>query len=150
MWTLSEWGQQVAKAVERTVAERFCHPSATYRLQFEHEKMGFRDAAGIASYLADLGVSHLYASPYQKVRSGSSHGYAIVDYRQLDPDLGDALRHAAQVVQDQRGGVIVAVGEQALALAEHVGQRVGLGRLGPVGQVRKRFTGQFGGNRPGA
>jgi (1->4)-alpha-D-glucan 1-alpha-D-glucosylmutase len=63
-------------------------PRATYRLQF-HQGFGFADAAGLAPYLARLGISHVYASPYLKARPGSSHGYDIVDHRQLNPELGD-------------------------------------------------------------
>ena len=63
-------------------------PRATYRLQF-HKEFGFRDAAALASYLARLGVSHVYASSYLKARPGSKHGYDIVDYGQLSPELGD-------------------------------------------------------------
>ena len=46
-------------------------PRATYRLQFTPD-FGFDAAAGLASYLAKLGVSHLYASPYLKARPGST------------------------------------------------------------------------------
>jgi (1->4)-alpha-D-glucan 1-alpha-D-glucosylmutase len=63
-------------------------PRATYRLQFRKE-FGFDDAAALAPYLARLGVSHLYASPYLKARPGSTHGYDIVDHDQLNPELGD-------------------------------------------------------------
>ena len=62
-------------------------PRATYRLQFTPE-FGFDDAARLASYLAKLGVSHLYASPYLKARPGSQHGYDIVDHNRLNPELG--------------------------------------------------------------
>jgi hypothetical protein len=63
-------------------------PRATYRLQF-HAPFGFDDAAALAPYLAQLGISHLYASPYLKARPGSLHGYDIVDHSQLNPELGD-------------------------------------------------------------
>ena len=63
-------------------------PEATYRLQF-HRGFGFRDAAALAPYLAQLGISHVYASPYLKARPGSTHGYDIVDHGQLNPELGD-------------------------------------------------------------
>ena len=76
------------QSVAQTVRGRFCHPTATYRLQFGPGKMTFRDAAGIVPYLDELGISHLYASPYLKARTGSPHGYAIVDYTQLNPELG--------------------------------------------------------------
>src|ERR1700761_5848677 len=64
------------------------HPRATYRLQF-HKGFGFDDAAALAPYLAKLGISHLYASPYLKARPGSTHGYDIVDHNALNPELGD-------------------------------------------------------------
>jgi (1->4)-alpha-D-glucan 1-alpha-D-glucosylmutase len=37
-------------------------PRATYRLQF-HAGFRFEDAARLASYLRELGISHVYASP---------------------------------------------------------------------------------------
>jgi (1->4)-alpha-D-glucan 1-alpha-D-glucosylmutase len=88
MSEVSILGHQVAEAVARTVSDRFCHPTATYRLQFEKDKMTFRAAAAIVPYLNDLGISHLYASPYLKIHSGTANGYAVVDYAQLNPDLG--------------------------------------------------------------
>ena len=63
-------------------------PRATYRLQFNKD-FGFDDAARIAPYLARLGVSHVYASPWLKARPGSTHGYDIVDHHALNPELGD-------------------------------------------------------------
>ena len=63
-------------------------PRATYRLQF-HKDFGFDKAAAIAPYLARLGVSHVYASPWLKARAGSLHGYDIVDHQALNPELGD-------------------------------------------------------------
>ena len=63
-------------------------PRATYRLQF-HKDFGFDQAGQIAPYLARLGVTHVYASPWLKARPGSSHGYDIVDHHALNPELGD-------------------------------------------------------------
>ncbi|UDL94715.1 malto-oligosyltrehalose synthase [Lichenihabitans sp. PAMC28606] len=62
-------------------------PRATYRMQF-HKDFGFDEAARLAPYLAKLGVSHLYASPYLKAHPGSTHGYDIVDHDQFNPELG--------------------------------------------------------------
>ena len=56
-------------------------PLATYRLQF-HEGFRFADAARLAPYLARLGISHVYASPYLKARPGSTHGDDI-NYRRF-------------------------------------------------------------------
>jgi (1->4)-alpha-D-glucan 1-alpha-D-glucosylmutase len=62
-------------------------PDATYRLQF-HQGFGFRDAIGLVPYLARLGVSHLYASPFLKARPGSAHGYDVVDHNAVNPEIG--------------------------------------------------------------
>ena len=62
-------------------------PIATYRLQFTPD-FGFDQAAAIVPYLKALGISHLYASPFLKARSGSTHGYDIIDHNAFNPELG--------------------------------------------------------------
>jgi len=62
-------------------------PTATYRLQLSRD-FGFDDAAALIPYLKDLGISHLYASPFLKARAGSTHGYDIVDHNSLNPEFG--------------------------------------------------------------
>lgn len=64
-------------------------PRATYRLQF-HANFTFRDAVRVVPYLRDLGISHVYASPYFKAPRGSMHGYDVIDYNELNPELGSA------------------------------------------------------------
>jgi (1->4)-alpha-D-glucan 1-alpha-D-glucosylmutase len=62
-------------------------PRATYRIQF---RSGFslRSAINLIPYLSELGISHLYASPLLLAMFGSTHGYDVFDFEQLDPDLG--------------------------------------------------------------
>jgi (1->4)-alpha-D-glucan 1-alpha-D-glucosylmutase len=62
-------------------------PRATYRLQLNR---GFtlRDATALVPYFAQLGVSHLYCSPYVRARPGSSHGYDVVDHNSINPEIG--------------------------------------------------------------
>jgi (1->4)-alpha-D-glucan 1-alpha-D-glucosylmutase len=67
-------------------------PTATYRIQF-NAGFTFRDAAAIVPYLAELGVSDLYASPYLQARPGSVHGYDIVDHDHLNREIGDEHDH---------------------------------------------------------
>src|SRR4030043_160923 len=62
-------------------------PIATYRLQFNYQ-FKFLDAKAIVSYLHDLGISDLYASPYLKAKKGSLHGYDILDHHQFNPEIG--------------------------------------------------------------
>src|SRR5207302_6876215 len=62
-------------------------PRATYRIQF-NAGFTFADAREIVPYLAELGISDIYASPILKARKGSSHGYDVVDASSLNPELG--------------------------------------------------------------
>jgi (1->4)-alpha-D-glucan 1-alpha-D-glucosylmutase len=66
---------------------------ATYRVQL-HAGFGFADAAAIADYLADLGISHLYCSPYLQAAPGSTHGYDVVNPHQVNKELGGPEAHA--------------------------------------------------------
>src|SRR3954469_18723576 len=60
---------------------------ATYRLQLGPE-LTFDDARELVPYLRDLGVSHLYLSPSLQARSGSTHGYDVVDPTKVSEALG--------------------------------------------------------------
>ncbi len=62
-------------------------PAATYRVQL-NRLFTFEDARRIVPYLARLGVSDLYASPYLGACPGSLHGYDIVDHNTLNPEIG--------------------------------------------------------------
>ena len=62
-------------------------PRATYRLQL-HRGFTFADATALVPYLAELGVSHVYCSPYLRARPGSTHGYDVVDHNALNPEIG--------------------------------------------------------------
>ena len=62
-------------------------PLSTYRLQF-NRSFTFAQAAELVPYLAGLGISHCYASPYLRARPGSMHGYDIIDHSHLNPEIG--------------------------------------------------------------
>ena len=76
-------------------------PATTYRLQFNPE-FGFADAEAVVAYLRELGVSDIYASPVFHARSGSMHGYDIVDPNRLNPDLGSEQEFASLIDQVHR------------------------------------------------
>src|SRR5438477_6675779 len=78
---------ELLAATEREAAARRRLPEATYRLQF-HKGFTFRDAQALVPYLRDLGVTHLYASPYLQARPGSQHGYDITNHQRLNPEIG--------------------------------------------------------------
>ncbi len=62
-------------------------PTSTYRVQFR-DGFDFEAACRIVPYLARLGISHLYASPVMTAVTGSTHGYDVTDYNEIDPALG--------------------------------------------------------------
>jgi (1->4)-alpha-D-glucan 1-alpha-D-glucosylmutase len=77
-------------------------PRATYRLQLNKD-FDFIRAAKLAPYLAKLGISHAYLSPITKARSGSRHGYDVVDHQVINPELGglDGFRALAMAMRDR-------------------------------------------------
>ena len=79
--------------LDRRAAPGLSELRATYRLQLTPE-FGFAEARAVVPYLRDLGVSHLYLSPVMQARSGSTHGYDVVDPTRVSQELGgeDALR----------------------------------------------------------
>jgi (1->4)-alpha-D-glucan 1-alpha-D-glucosylmutase len=62
-------------------------PLATYRVQLR-EEFDFQAATALVPYLAELGISHLYCSPYMQAAEGSAHGYDVVDPTRVSADLG--------------------------------------------------------------
>src|SRR5690348_15503013 len=62
-------------------------PRATYRVQL-NAGFTFKDLTAIVPYLAALGISHVYCSPYFRARAGSAHGYDVVDHNSLNPEIG--------------------------------------------------------------
>ncbi|MEG3085338.1 malto-oligosyltrehalose synthase [Sphingomonas sp. PB2P12] len=83
-------------------------PRATYRFQF-HKDFTFADAEALVPYLDDLGISHLYASPITTARSGSTHGYDVVDPTRINPELGGepAFRSLVAALRARDMGVII-------------------------------------------
>ena len=67
-------------------------PTATYRLQL-HANFGFDAASQIADYLHQLGISHVYCSPYLQAAPGSKHGYDVVDHHKVNEELGGSEAH---------------------------------------------------------
>jgi (1->4)-alpha-D-glucan 1-alpha-D-glucosylmutase len=41
-------------------------------------------------YLKELGIGHLYCSPYFQAAPGSTHGYDVVDHSRANEELGEA------------------------------------------------------------
>ena len=77
---------------------------ATYRVQLS-AAFTLDDARAIVPYLAQLGISHLYASPVLRSRPGSTHGYDVVDPTRLDPELGSDASWRALVAELRAHGM---------------------------------------------
>ena len=87
-------GKTRARRERPTGLEQARIPRATYRLQL-HGGFTFRDATALVPYLARLGASHAYCSPFLRARPGSTHGYDVVDHASLNPQIGtEAELHA--------------------------------------------------------
>ena len=77
-------------------------PATTYRLQFTPRVRLRRRRGGGSPYLHELGISDIYASPIFHARSGSMHGYDIVDPNRLNPELGSEQEFASLIDQARR------------------------------------------------
>lgn len=83
-------------------------PRATMRLQF-HNGFTFDDAVAIIPYIADLGISHLYASPILTARAGSMHGYDVIDPMTINLELGgeEGFRRLVAALRNAGLGIII-------------------------------------------
>jgi (1->4)-alpha-D-glucan 1-alpha-D-glucosylmutase len=78
-------------------------PRATYRVQL-HRDFRFDDVIAILDYLDELGISHVYCSPYLQARAGSMHGYDVVDHHRINDELGgEDARSRFVTALSQRG-----------------------------------------------
>ncbi len=92
---------------------------ATYRIQLR-AGMGFRQVEKMLGYLKELGISHLYASPYLQAMPQSSHGYDIVDPTSVDIELGGAKAHAkmCQRLQELNLGQLIDIVPNHMAISQ--------------------------------
>ena len=83
-------------------------PASTYRLQL-HPGFGLDAAASVVPYLHSLGISHLYLSPILAAAPGSTHGYDVVAYDRINPELGgeEAFRRLAAACSARGMGLLL-------------------------------------------
>ncbi|PVH25120.1 malto-oligosyltrehalose synthase [Sphingobacterium corticibacter] len=63
------------------------HPHNTYRIQF-HQNFNLSNLEQITSYLQQLGVHTIYASPLLAATPGSTHGYDGISSHRINPEIG--------------------------------------------------------------
>ena len=110
-------------------------PVSTYRVQLrppsgsgtaDHPGFGFDDAAAVVPYLADLGVTHLYCSPYLQATPGSAHGYDVLDHGRLNAELGNEQAFARMVTACRAAGlgIVLDVVPNHMAITEPQSQNI--------------------------
>ncbi len=94
-------------------------PLSTYRIQFNSE-FRFEDALRLVPYLHRLGITDLYASPVFAARTGSTHGYDVVDPGRLNPELGSEseFERLAEALRSRGMGLILDVVPNHVGIAD--------------------------------
>jgi (1->4)-alpha-D-glucan 1-alpha-D-glucosylmutase len=94
--------------------------TATYRLQLRPDALTFADAAAIADYLEQLGVSHLYLSPILTPMRGSTHGYDVADPTTVSATLGGptGFRALSDELRHRGMGIIVDIVPNHIGVAD--------------------------------
>ncbi|MGA1326278.1 MAG: malto-oligosyltrehalose synthase [Rubrivivax sp.] len=92
-------------------------PRATYRLQLR-PGFGLREVLPWVPYFDRLGVSHLYLSPIQCARAGSTHGYDVIDPNRIRPALGtrEDLERLVQALRARDMGVLLDIVPNHMAI----------------------------------
>lgn len=100
--------QILANATRQIESARL--PTATYRVQFNHD-CRFEQLTPVVPYLHALGISDLYSAPFLKARPGSPHGYDIVNHAEINSEIGtlDDLRELRSALRQQSMGLIADV-----------------------------------------
>jgi (1->4)-alpha-D-glucan 1-alpha-D-glucosylmutase len=91
----------------------------TFRLQLSG--LGFRRAREVVvPYVRELGVSHLYLSPSLQARTGSTHGYDVVDPTRISDELGGEaeFRTLCDAAHDAGLGVILDIVPNHMATSD--------------------------------
>jgi (1->4)-alpha-D-glucan 1-alpha-D-glucosylmutase len=113
---------------------------STYRVQLS-AGFGFAAARAVVPYLADLGVTHLYTSPVLRARTGSAHGYDVVDPTQVSPELGGegGLRDLVAALRAAGMGLIVDLVPNHMTTSEENPWWVETLRGGPDAEAARMF-----------
>jgi len=93
-------------------------PRATYRLQLGPD-LTFDDAAALVPYLAALGISDCYISPFFEASSTRSHGYDVSDHGRFRAELGGetAFGRFAEALRRHSLGLLIDVVPNHMGIA---------------------------------
>ncbi len=92
---------------------------ASYRIQLTAD-FGFREAAGIVDYLAELGISHIYCSPILQAAAGSEHGYDVADPTRISEELGgeEGFRLLSEAAQRRGLALLIDIVPNHMSVAD--------------------------------
>lgn len=78
------------------------YPISTYRIQL-NSTFTFKELTGIIDYLADLGITTIYAAPITTSGKDSSHGYDVTDSERINPQIGslEELKQLAHTLKER-------------------------------------------------
>ncbi len=138
--TLARLADRLLTSAERKLQVGARLPGATYRVQLSRN-LTFSQARDLVRYLDALGITDLYVSPIFAAQPGSPHGYDVVDYARLNPDLGTQadLEALAAELRSRHMGLVVDF------VPNHMGIDVGNARwhemleLGPHAPAARLF-----------
>src|SRR5258706_2371359 len=96
-------------------------PRATYRLQLGPD-LTFDDAAALVPYLAALGISDCYISPFFEASSNRSHGYDVSDHGRFRAELGGeaAFGRFAEALLHHDLGLLIDVVTHHMGITSHL------------------------------
>ncbi len=116
--TSSSDGSPDLPAFTADPAELLRVPRATYRLQLGPD-LTFDDAARLVPYLAALGISDCYISPFFEASSNRSHGYDVSDHGRFRAELGceTAFGRFAQALRHHGLGLLIDVVPNHMGIA---------------------------------
>jgi (1->4)-alpha-D-glucan 1-alpha-D-glucosylmutase len=92
----------------------------TFRVQLS-SGLGFRRAREVVvPYVRELGASHLYLSPSLQARTGSTHGYDVVDPTRISEELGGEaeFRALCDAAHDADLGVLLDIVPNHMAVSD--------------------------------
>jgi (1->4)-alpha-D-glucan 1-alpha-D-glucosylmutase len=109
---------EIIERLERDPGQPLRVPRATYRLQLG-PGLSFDAAAEVADYIAALGISDAYTSPFFETSGAGSHGYDVADHGRLRAELGgdEGFRHFADALKRLGLGLLVDVVPNHMGIA---------------------------------
>jgi (1->4)-alpha-D-glucan 1-alpha-D-glucosylmutase len=112
----------------------------TYRLQL-HAGFPLSAAQRILTYLADLGMSHVYLSPCLQAAPGSTHGYDVINPEKISDELGgeDAWQQFVTEARAQDLKILLDIVPNHMAAAEGNPWWDDLLALGPYSRFASYF-----------